>query len=204
MPTVSLNQYIDFLVLSGKPKVEIVRKIKQSGNQPYEPKRDYYKKIRDSIVLYERKQMDEAALLDVSSWNKDKRKTPAFEMKAKNYLNWRSDNPGDFKNTQAYNAEFGELNVRVKPEVSIQVDNKITRLKLYFKKEALPQNRVPLIHGLVKKTFANPNDTSCILDLRRIDETRENVLDPNLDILLNAEAEAFVSIWKNVEKAEFK
>jgi hypothetical protein len=49
-PTISLTEFVDFVITAGPPKITKVKNIKTKP--PYQPQLDFWKKLRDSIEAF--------------------------------------------------------------------------------------------------------------------------------------------------------
>ena len=52
MDSVSLTYFLDFVSKAGSPKLTVVRDFKTKD--PYDPRTDYWKKLRDAIIEFHR------------------------------------------------------------------------------------------------------------------------------------------------------
>ena len=50
----TLTEFVDFVSKAGTPKLTVVRKVKQRHAEGYDPQTDFYKIIREGIVLMHR------------------------------------------------------------------------------------------------------------------------------------------------------
>lgn len=197
MPDISLTSFLDFVAIAGPRRVAAVRACKQASNQPYDPRKDFYKRLREKIVAFERGQIGEAAFLNVESWGVAEKKTTNLQDAANHYLAWRQTMHGTWIEPRHGSRTFGELRVRINPEVGFRIDDRDVALKLHFKRDQLAASRVPIIQGLMLG-ITLPQQASAILDVRREHMTLSTAVDPDIEILLSAEAAAFMAIWREV------
>lgn len=198
MPNIGMNQFIDYMVTSGGKRVQKVREIKQTSNLPYDPAKDYYKKIRDNVRSYEQGNLDEKAFRSVDDWKCDKRKKRTFADSVEQYLGWRDTLKGRALKIPAGTAIFGELSIRCSIDLAVKSGQQSKLIKFYFKKERLPANRIPLILALMKAAYPLSSSEVGILDVRRSMFSSTSSASDDLNILLSAESSSFMQIWNAV------
>jgi len=202
MPSISLTQFVDFVVATGTPKLTRVRQIKRENAEEYKPWRDHWKILRDGIVEFhavgdgDRKFFDR---LLAGIEKQDKRRT--YEPLVTNYKRFLGRKvivraPADHNIVWKYK----DLEVRVNPELRLTLNEEEQVIKLYFKKAPLAQNRVGIILLLMKHALpASPDPvTYCLLDVHHNKPyTNKNPSDDMLP-LLYGEADSFLTMWQYV------
>lgn len=196
MPDISLTTFVDFVAVAGPRRVPLVRDCKFNSNQPYDPRKDFYKRLRESIVSFEKGNMTRAQFQNIESWGVAEKKTANFEDAVTHYLSWRDTIQGNWSEPVTGYRVFGELRIRVNPEVGLTIDSERHSLKLHFKKDNIPANRMTIIQGLMGSL--STADVSSVLDIRRESCFSQADVEPDVNILLEAEAAAFMAIWNSV------
>jgi hypothetical protein len=200
MPSISLTEFVDFVLASGSPKMTKVRQIKHQPD--YKPWRDHWKILRNGIVDFhvvgkgDRKFFDRL-LADMTDGAKRETYGPLVT-NYKRYLGRKTivSAPPDRHITWKH----GDLEVRVNPELRLTVNEQETIIKLYFKKPKPAKKSVGIILLLMKHALpASPGPvTYCLLDVRHNKEYKDANPSNNLLPLLRGEAENFLTIWKYV------
>jgi len=196
MPTISLTTFVDFVAVAGPRRVPLVRECKFNNNQPYDPRKDFYKRLRESVVAFEKGSMTRAQFEDIESWGVAEKKTANFEDAVTHYLSWRDSVQGCWSEPVTGHRVFGELRIRVNPEVGLNISGQRHSVKLHFKRDNIPANRMTIIQGLMG-SLANAG-VSSILDIRREAYFSRTDVEGDVNILLAAEAAAFMAIWNSV------
>lgn len=197
MPDISLTSFLDFVAVAGPRRVSAVRACKQASNQPYDPRKDFYKRLREKIVAFEKAQISAEQFHDVSAWGIAEKKTSNLQDAVDHYIAWRGSFAGKWVEPRHGSRTFGELRIRINPEVGIVVNGKATAIKLHFKKDQIAASRVPIVQGLMLGVTL-PTQASGVLDVRRDNLMSRSVIESDVEILLSAEATAFMSIWNQV------
>ena len=52
MPTIGLTTFVDFVSVTGLSRVRVVEAARRDDNQPYDPRKDFYKRLRDDTKSY--------------------------------------------------------------------------------------------------------------------------------------------------------
>ena len=202
MPSISLTEFVDFVVATGTPKLTRIRKIKRDNEEAYEPWKDHWKILRDGIVQFhaigdgDRKFFDRL-LSGIAKEEKQKTSQPLVT-NYKRFLGRKTitRHPADHHIVWNYK----DLEVRVNPELRLTLNDEEQVIKLYFKRAPLAQNKVGIILLLMKHALpASPEPvTYCLLDVHHNKPyTNKNPSDDMLP-LLYGEADSFLTMWQYV------
>jgi hypothetical protein len=189
MPSVSLNILLNFIAARGTARVAVATL--PEGN--YDPRKDFYKRLRERTVRQ-----------FVEGWNPQHfrratqrlaapRKRASFEACRAGLTEWAEGRRITARRPPRLTWATAGLEVRVNPELRLDVDGRPFLAKLYFKAHELDHARRDNILCLLSETTP-PGVEAAILDARRGELITANDLDPNLDALLVAEAAAFAAL----------
>jgi hypothetical protein len=201
MPVISLTDFVDFVVASGPPRLTKVRELKRRGI--YEPATDFWKRLREAIETLHREDREKPFLDEVRVGLTDRKKLAAYPPLITAYKRFLGR-----KHTRWFDPPRGrwahaELTVRVNPELGLDIDGNRHVVKLYFKKQPLSKRRVESILRLMEKTLKAGEGESfavAVLDVANAKLIRPTIPVPDLDILLQSEAAAFMEIWQRLER----
>jgi hypothetical protein len=96
---------------------------------------------------------------------------------------------------------YGELQVRVNPELGLRLGGIDHVVKLYFKDEPLPRRRLVVVFQLMKIAFEGKVKAEATLAVLDISNSKLLLPDPNapdVTALLIGEAAAFVAMWNAI------
>ena len=94
---------------------------------------------------------------------------------------------------------FGDLTVRVNPELGLRIDTDRYLIKLYFKDEAPTKNRVQIVMKMMNTVLGNQvkdGTQMAVLDVSKGKLILQTASIPGLSALLEGEAAAFLQMWK--------
>lgn len=197
---ISLTDFVEFVIKSGSPKLTLVKQIKHRPD--YHPSTDYYKVLRDKLEDFhktnaEKKELDKVLddVFQKSKLNNYKDIILAYKsFLGRKHINWFKP---PFKHWK-----HNELDIRLNPELGLEIDGQKYLIKLYFKAESITKNRVELILTLLNKEFlTKKNDYKvAILDIRAKKLHSDEKLDVDVLLpLLMGEANSFETIWKTIK-----
>lgn len=197
LPKVPLATFVDFVHASGMKRITIVRKAKY---EPYDPRTDFYKPLREAIAEFHRcGASDEKLLTDLPQRQTDEKKRSGYPGLVNAYLKftrkhavvWSRIPP---KLTWATD----DLSVAVNPELAVELDGQATLLKLWFRKDALDRHRVPSVLRLMQQSLVQtlPSIQFTLLDVRRNKLHFSTATKTGVDVLLQGEARAFASMYQ--------
>jgi hypothetical protein len=94
-----------------------------------------------------------------------------------------------------------ELAVKINPELGLKIDATPHLIKLYFKDEAPTKHRVEIVLEMMKTVLGGrvpQNTRMAVLDVAKGKLFTQTVAIPQLTVLLEGEAAAFLRMWKAV------
>jgi len=190
---IQLVDFLDFSATVGPPRVTKVKELK--GRDEYHPAFDFYKPLREaiqSIVRDGSPVSSLSALLPTLTDEKKIKNYPAliskYEAKPLPAGTWFDPPIGKWV--------AGELTVRVNPDIGLTTDKNLLVVKLYFKSPALtPSGTAAMLYLMRESLDLDQNTVPAILDLRTGRLHRPRRAQPDPQVLLAAEAAAFMSIW---------
>jgi hypothetical protein len=200
MPDISLTDFVDFVIKSGTPKLTKIRAIK---NRPdYEPALDFWKQLREGIQRFHRAGAgDKTQLDDIVNSLQNPRKSSRYFAAVSGYkkflgrrnIRWFTPPTGDWS--------YGDLSVKVNPELGLRIEGDRHLVKLYFKDEAPTKNRLEIVSEMMKLALSakTPQGTKmAVLDVSKAKLYTQTVTIPQLAVLLEGEAAAFLRMWESV------
>ena len=196
MPTISLTTFVDYVSANGLSKVRTVGAARRESNLPYDPQRDFYKRLREAALSFSRGQLSESTFQDLPKTLSDKKKRTNFPPAIDAWIAWHSRVGGEFFLPPRGEYGSGELRVTVNPEIGIRFSKANLAIKCWFKTDAVPKARLKYV--LATMRFGLPTNYSGdvgILDVRRGILHKAGKLDSDLAILLHGEATGFMAIW---------
>lgn len=197
MPTISLTDFVDFVITAGTPKLTKVSDIRNRGD--YHPAIDYWKPLRDAIVEFHQGNVDrlDGFLVKVKAQSK----LSNYQAGIKGYRKFLGRKEVAWFEPPTEVWSYDELNVRVNPELGLSIKGKKHIVKLYFKSKPLTKNQIYVIFDLMQQVLSERMPPECriaMLDVQRgklLVPTRET---PKIDILLRGEAASFLQIWNSI------
>lgn len=200
MPEISLTDFVDFVIKSGTPKLTKVRAIK---NRPdYEPAIDFWKQLREGLQAFHRTGGGDKAELDniVSSLD-NTRKIGRYSAAISGYKKFLGRKNIRWFRPPSDTWAFGDLAVKVNPELGLRIDGERHLVKLYFKDEAPTKNRLEVVSEMMRLVLSAktaPNTKMAVLDVSKGKLYVQTIAIPQLGVLLEGEAAAFLRMWESV------
>ena len=194
---ISLTDFVDFVIKSGSPKLTHVKHIKKRPE--YHPTYDFYKIVREGIQQYHQDGNSKSQLDDILQNVNDQRKIPKYSKIIKGYKKFIGKKKISYFAPPFDHWRIGNLDVRINPEIGLNIDGNTHIIKLYFKAEDLSKNRITQILALMNEVFKkNGNYKFSIIDIRK--SKLHTYEDNNNDLipLLKGEANSFETIWLNI------
>jgi hypothetical protein len=199
MPVISLTDFVDIVSKSGLPKSTKVREIKTRPD--YSPAFDYYKKFREGLVELHQ---DGGVKGDLKNLllQSDMKKQQNYADLVQGYGKWWGRKKLTWVSPPASQLWSGHaIDVRVNPELGLQIDGQPHLLKLYMKDEKLTAPRVALITHLMSLTHSAlvaPNTALAVLDVRNARLFLPGKANPAMTPTLMAELAYVASLWPTI------
>lgn len=198
MPEISLTEFVDFVIKAGTPKQTEVRRIKRQHLRGYHPSRDYWRKLRDGIVELHRNGYPKSFLDSVATAIVDKNKRRTYPELVKAYkkflgrkaITWFEPIRGDWC--------YGDLCVRINPELGITIKGEDHLVKLYFKDTPLKKDRIAVISQMMLDGLSDDAEglNVALLDVRKNKLHIFAERDAQLVPLLEGEAMSFCRMYE--------
>jgi hypothetical protein len=199
MAEVSMTCFVDFVSKAGTPKFTVVKEWKNKDD--YHPATDFYKAVRDGIVEMHKKGKLASHLTGLLSGLKDQKKITAYPPVVQGYKKWMGKKSLTWFTPPVDTWSHAGLDVKVNPEVGLEVNGVPHLLKLYFKAEPLTKNRIDLITHMMSATVGSKCPAGCVMgvfDIRNAKVITPTVPIPTLNIQLKGEAAYWMTIWPSV------
>lgn len=192
---VSLTTFIDFTNANGPTRTTIVRKAKIQTAE-YEPAADFYRGIRNAII---KDLSEDSGYTSVTQAVSDAhpRRYSNYNECAEGFKRWvRGKDMSWIGRPEPALWPSGGLQVRVNPEIMVEINGKVFAIKMYFKAPKLVKRRSDaMLHLLETVPVGSTVDTVGVLDVRRGRLFTPPTRTPNLDAYLASEAAAFATMW---------
>jgi hypothetical protein len=195
----SLTDFVDFVCKSGSTKLTKVKQIK--NREDYSPATDFYKALREGIQEIHRNNGKKKELKSILDSVSDSKKIKNYTESIEGYKKfWGRKDPVWFEPPMKHWI-VSELDVRINPELGLEIDGKKYLIKLYFKSDKLSKEKVTQVLTLMESELRNEVDSDvnmAILDVKNgklfIKEDRDLTLLP----LLKGEAMSFEIMWDDL------
>lgn len=201
-----MTTFVDFVVASGIPRVTVVKNAKARYQDVYDPAKDFYKLLRESIVDAAEQNLNGKKTFDLVRSVLGKIKAPklrAYEECIAGYKKWRGQKHLVWR--KALGSDSPEwtqdrLVIRVNPELRVLINDNPHIIKLYFKEEKPTKQQLETMFQLLKQCHHRKRTpvTVGILDMRRGRLYSPTHAVPLVKQLLTGEAAAFQTIWDQI------
>jgi hypothetical protein len=198
MPTLSLTDLVDVVTRSGTPKATKVREIKHRA--PYSPATDFYKPFRDGIIDIHRNNQPRGDVKSLSEQT-DPKKVANYLALVSGYHKWWGRKTLDWFDPETETWGAHGVDIRVNPELGLQVNGTRHLVKLYLKGSPLAKTRIEVITHLMHESLAPlvPKGTVLsVLDVRNAKLFVPTVPVPAMTATLQAELAYIASLWPHV------
>jgi hypothetical protein len=198
MPQISLTDFVDIVSTSGTPKFTKVKEIK--NRPPYAPAADFYKALRDRIIEVHQKGLDYRYLQTLVKFLSDRKKVINYPALINGYRKWLGRKELKwFAPAQGLWSAHG-IEVRVNPELGLEVNGKNHLIKLYFKADKLSKTRTDIITHLMESSLRSesPGATMGVLDIRNSKLLCPTVPIPGLSVALDGELAYIAALWEQI------
>ncbi len=200
MPNISLTDFVDFTSRSGIPRISKVSEILRRGD--YDPRFDFWKRLREEIQERHRTGTPLSTLPDIVGTLADRNKRLAYPGAIDGYVSFVGRKRFVWSEPPRAVWSHGELQVRVNPEIGlIRGDDELV-VKLYFKSDPLAKQRIDVVLWLLEGTLRDQlpaNACVAVLDVQRGRLHRRTREIAHMGALLAGEAQAFISMWSEIE-----
>ena len=200
MIQISMTEFVDFVTKAGPPRLTVVKHVKKRHKEKYDPKTDFYKKLRDGIVQHHKAAKPKSALDALAKGVTDKNKVKAYPAIVQGYKKFLGNKQLKWVAPKKAAWVHGALGVSVNPEVGLIINGKPHLIKLYFKADKLTKIQLQAILHLMQLELGSTKKpvTLGVLEVRRGKLHVAGPLDAGLNAYVEGEAEAFASMYKAV------
>lgn len=193
MDPVSLTYFLDFVSTSGSPKLTVVRKFKIKD--PYDPRQDFWKRLREGIVEFHKSGQTNKNWLDrLAKGLTDQKKLGLYPDNVKQYKRFLGRKKIRWFKPPKADWTCNGLTITVNPELGLKIDGSPTLVKLYFKADNLAKRRVEVIQ-LLMDVAVNKRFHFGVLDVPRAKLYSSSSPDHSLLPLLQGEAASFRAMF---------
>lgn len=191
---VRITTFMEFVAADWAAKVTAVKNAKNIYGNDYDPKVDYWKKLREAVIDFHENGRS-AKHLSTLSERVDAKKAANYKSVIDGYSKWLKGHEVEWIGTSSVPWNSGDLTVKVHPELGLRIDGEQWAIKLWLKGQRLTKKRVEATLHLLDLTHGTLNTRVGILDARAGRLITPTRLVPGIDALLAGEAAAFVTMW---------
>lgn len=193
---ITATQFLSYVTANYANKVAIAREIKYQD--VYDPRKDYWKKLRESIPEFEQGNISYPDFLEIPNTISNSAKRTGYRPVVDEYAGWRQSIQGQWFQPPSVTWQHETLEVKVSAEVGLNIREKRHLLKLHFKRDVISESAKMVLLTLMHDAVANDIDFVCFLDIRR--KNLEIAQKPSEDarILLKIEAASFITAWNMI------
>jgi hypothetical protein len=199
MITISLTDFVDFVVTAGEPKLTKVRQIKE--RKEYKHRFDHWREMREAIVSYHADGANDKKFFDAFvSTVVDEKRQKTYPLVAKNYQSFLGRKTIVSEATERTTWTYKDLNVIVNPELKLTIDGTCYLTKLYFKERKLTKRSVDIILVLMHHAIPTIKGkyTYALHDVKHNKLYTNEAPKDSLLPLLYGEATSFITIWESL------
>ncbi|GAB4053767.1 hypothetical protein [Spirosoma litoris] len=200
--SISLTDFIDFVLMTGSKRLDKVKTIKTRGT--YGREKDFYALLRERIQQMHRQDKPYEYLEELLQPSLHKVKQDNYPTMIKGYLTFLKKNAKSVsweeppKGVWSHNG----LCVKLNPEVRLTIKGQTYIIKLHFRKdERLSKDKISCIVNLMEETMAPIVGTDVrfgVLDVATGKLYQKQGKSSGLNILLKSEAETLLSLWGKI------
>lgn len=194
---VPLTTFVDFAVSVGTAKVTIVRNWKK--REEYDPKKDFYKPIRDRIIEMHSENFKFSHLESMQIT--DKKKKIIYPQLISGYKSFLGKKKIEFFLPKPTTWKHKEFEVRVNPELGLSINGASHLIKLYFKSPKVSKRAIDVITHLMYISNQGKEQSDCsmtLLDVRNSKLYKPALPVQNLTTELKGLAANWLEIWEDV------
>lgn len=194
MPSISLTEFIDFVLKVGTAKVTKVKAIKKQP--PYSPATDHWRQLRNHVVDFHE---GTAPGLSFAATGANEKKERLYKLAIVGYKKFLGKKSHDWFKPHKAKWSHLDLVVSINPELGLVIEGKKHLIKLYLKEEKLTKARINIVIGMMRQSFPAKAYEVAVLDVIRGQMYKGSENDISLKALLEGEAATFVAIWNGLE-----
>lgn len=198
---ISMTNFIDFVGATGTGKLTEIRKIKRMYVAGYNPKFDFWRKLRKAIVVMHQNGELKETLDEVLKELKPKsNKRGPYQQYIKAYKKWLGRKPIEWFDPGKLHWSHRDLTVLVNPELGLKLKGVDYLVKLYFRTKPLSKYRENSVLHLMRKLAVENGikATPSVLDVSKGSLMEWTVDIQDIDAMLRAEATFFIELWNEL------
>jgi hypothetical protein len=192
----SMTTFSTFVTASPVGKVSCVRKFK-SG---YDPRHDFYKRLREAIVKNHQDGNTPANLNDFLETVSAESKVDNYKQRVRSYQSWWKRHEIVWRGGRSRTWNAGALEISIRPELLVDLDEVPHAIKLYFNKDRLSADRANVLLRLLELGYrrGTSDPEIGVLDVvqRRLITTTRDL--SYLDAVFTGEAAAFDAMYQKL------
>jgi len=199
MIQISLTDFVDYASKSGGPKLTKVRQLKK--RPPYHPMRDFYKKLRDRIVVMHEKGESPEVLDEVLEDHLNDLQLRNFPKVIQTYKRFLSRKKIQWFSPPTSDWRYRNLEVSVNPELGLVIKGVPYVIKLHFKNEPIASEKVAASIHLMEEELKQQCDSKtqfAILDMQNAKLLLKGKRSIDFSLLLSTEASSFITMWNKL------
>jgi len=200
MADISLTDFVDFVAKSGTPKFSKVKEINR--REDYQPAFDFWKKLRDGLVEFHKSEKNKKELDKIADNLTDTKKVNRYKELIKCYKSFLGRKKIQWFDPPKKKWTYESLNVRLNPELGLEINGELYVIKLWFKASKLSQAKVDFILLLLNekmKTKKLEEVNFAVLDIGQKKLYSKTKLTSVEFALLEAEALSYIRIWDSLQ-----
>ena len=199
MTDVSLTDLVDYVSKAGTAKLTHARNL--LNRDEYSPEKDFYRRLRVGIQDYHKEgNTDKNELEQIVSSITDPKKTNSYRSCVTGYKKWLGRKKYHYFEPPHAHWNSSNVNVRVNPELGLNIDGTDHVIKLYFKSEPLKKASADLILALMGDALGLPENgrVYSVLDVQKKKIFSTQAPDMGLMPLVHGEAASLSTIWSGL------
>lgn len=197
--SISLTDFIDFVCKSGGTKLTKVKQIKNRDD--YSPATDFYKTLREGIIKIHKNDDSKNKLDELVNNLTDGKKVKNYPLAISGYKKFWGRKKLLWFDPPHKHWKSGDIDIRINPELGLEINGEFLVIKLYLKAEKLTKDRMQQILALLENNLrkeVEPEITFCVLDVKNSKLYKNLNRDNSYMPLLEGELKSFETIWKSI------
>ncbi|MFN8348335.1 MAG: hypothetical protein U0X91_25260 [Spirosomataceae bacterium] len=195
---ISQADLLDFAMSTGVAQQNKVRLVKYRPE--YDPKNDYWKRLRDRIAKMHREDRPNTVLDDLCAMVPDSKKAN-YKNAVTVYKRFLRGKTIDWFKPIRRIWRHGQLEVNINPELGLVINGTPHVIKLYFKEEKLSKDKAAGIIQLMETTLKSYHPEETVYSILDVPNNKLITLSPkapDLMPLVRAHALAFVQMYNEL------
>lgn len=200
---ISLSDFADFIMKVGTAQLTKVHQL--ATRDSYHPSTDFWKGVRDAIQHFHRSGGTDRHFLEKPLEGlHDRKKRNCYPDAISGYKRFLGRKSIQHFTPPKETWTFEDLQVKINPELGLLINGKRFLVKLHFKEDAIDQQNLKLVFALMRMCLHGAEEhrgiSMAVLDVRKGKLHIEKKFDPDLVVLLEAQAKSFIHMWNSGEK----